>query len=234
MPRRLTSTPQSVRAGDHGRLRPLVRRSCERLGEVGGPDERRAVLAQPGRRRRGRRLRRPGGERVVGRRLAERVRGVPDRPVAGAPAQVAAERVQVEAVGPVLGVGAGARWPAARSGAVVLGRHAADEAGRAVAALRAAAHRHLVLDRVQRVGVVPSPSAVTTSWPSSDGDGTRQALIATHSVAAATPGRATRTEQAPHSPSAQPSLAAGETLLAQEVEGGGPGGDITQGACYAR
>src|SRR5215208_6055243 len=36
--------------------------------------------------------------------------------------------------------------------------------------------------------------------------GTRQALTATHSVGVVRPGRATRTEQAPHSPSAQPSL----------------------------
>src|SRR6201992_3462172 len=45
-----------------------------------------------------------------------------------------------------------------------------------------------------------------TSWPSRVAAGIRQALIATHSVGAATPGRAIRTEQAPHSPSAQPSL----------------------------
>src|SRR4030095_11130930 len=52
----------------------------------------------------------------------------------------------------------------------------------------------------------PSPSAVTISWPSSEAIGTRQALIATHSVEVLRPGRAIRTEQAPHSPSAQPSL----------------------------
>jgi hypothetical protein len=53
---------------------------------------------------------------------------------------------------------------------------------------------------------VPRPSAVTTSWPSSPAAGARQALMATHSVGPATPGRATKIEQAPHSPSAQPSL----------------------------
>src|SRR3954451_2860229 len=55
----------------------------------------------------------------------------------------------------------------------------------------------------------PSPSDVTISWPSSAAAGTRQELIAVHSVAAdpSGAGRATMTEQAPHSPSAQPSLA---------------------------
>jgi hypothetical protein len=54
---------------------------------------------------------------------------------------------------------------------------------------------------------VPSPSAVTSSWPSSAATGTRQEFSATHSDAVSIPGRATRIEQAPHSPSAQPSLA---------------------------
>lgn len=48
---------------------------------------------------------------------------------------------------------------------------------------------------------------MTTSWPASAAAGSRQALSAVHSVVASTPGRATSTEQAPHSPSAHPSLA---------------------------
>ena len=98
-----------------------------------------------------------GGERVVAGRRTEREGGVTDRPVAGAAAQVAGQGVQVEAVGAVLVVRAlvPAPWRAPWSGpsgpglAVVLGGHAADEAGRAVAALRPAAHRQLVLHRVQ-------------------------------------------------------------------------------------
>ena len=59
-------------------------------------------------------------ERVVLPRLAQGVRGVADRPVAGAAAQVAAQRVQVEAVRTVFMIMVGAvrasgvdRWSAA-------------------------------------------------------------------------------------------------------------------------
>ena len=105
-------------------------------GEVGGPDEPGPGARPAG----GGGSWQPGREAVVLVRVAERERGVADRAVAGAPAQVAAQRVQVEAV---------VRLPVR---AVVLGGHAADEARRAVAALRAAADRHLVLDRVQGLG----------------------------------------------------------------------------------
>ena len=120
-----------------------------------------------------------GPERVVRVGIAERVRGVLDRPVAGAAAEVAAERVQIEAVGAVfvigcltgshridvavagaaLGRGAvgvglglgGALGVAGRSSIrpVVLADHRADEARRAVAALRATPVGHLLLHRVQ-------------------------------------------------------------------------------------
>jgi hypothetical protein len=78
---------------------------------------------------------------VAVRRGAERLGRVQDRPVAGAAAQVAGERVVVEHPG------------LAPAGAVVLRRHAADEARGAVAALRPAAHRHLLLHGVQGVRV---------------------------------------------------------------------------------
>src|SRR5699024_3003324 len=58
-----------------------------------------------------------------------------------------------------------------------------------------------------RSAAVPKPSAVTTSPPAIAHAGTRQAFSGVHSVAASMPGRATSTAQAPHSPSAHPSLA---------------------------
>ena len=131
-------------AGHHRRVGVLGQEG-ERLGEVGGPGE-------PGHPGGGDRRRRAGlalGERVRRVGSAERPGRVPDRAVAGAAAQVAADRVQVEAVGAVLGVGLVVRRAL---GAVVLRGHRADEPGRAVAALRPAAGRQLGLDRVQVVG----------------------------------------------------------------------------------
>ena len=140
-PRRLVSTPRSVEpasttaSGCASRTRSAVR-------EVGRALERAVPVRHPGRRGRGRRCGAPGGERVVGGRRLQRLRRVQDRPVAGAAAQVAAERV-------VPGLGGRARdGPVAP---VVLRGHRAHEARRAVAALRPAAHRHLALDGVQRV-----------------------------------------------------------------------------------
>ena len=52
----------------------------------------------------------------------------------------------------------------------------------------------------------PSPSAVTISWPSSAATGTRQAFTAVHAVPPSSAGVARSMAQAPHSPSAQPSL----------------------------
>src|SRR5699024_6013485 len=53
----------------------------------------------------------------------------------------------------------------------------------------------------------PNPSEVMISPPAMFHAGIRQAFTAVHSVAELTPGSATRTAHAPHSPSAQPSLA---------------------------
>ena len=132
-------------AGDHRRVGVLGQEG-ERVGEVGRAGEPR----HPGRGDRGsraglslrQRVRRGGGTQRPGR--------VADRAVAGAAAEVAADGVEVEAVGAVLRVGLVVRRAV---GAVVLRGHRADEAGRAVAALRPAADRELGLDRVQVAGV---------------------------------------------------------------------------------
>ena len=100
-PRMLTSTPQSVRAGDQVGVGVLGQQR-QRLGQVARAGERPVGPVDPGRGRRRRRGGQPRGERVVGGGCAERVGGVADRAVAGAAAQVAAQRVQVEAVGAVL------------------------------------------------------------------------------------------------------------------------------------
>ena len=139
--------------GDDRGVRPLGQQR-DRRGQVGGPDEFGVADPHPGGRRGGRGRRAALGERVVRGREVQRVGGVADRAVSGAAAQVPAHRVQVEPVRPVLMVGrplavaAGIRGGPVRP--VVLGGHRADEAGRAVAALGAAAVRHLPLHRVQR------------------------------------------------------------------------------------
>ena len=144
------------RAGDDGRVGVLGQQR-ERLGQVGRAGEAATGAVDPGRHGRRRRGGPPARERVVVARLSERPGRVADRAVAGAAAEVAAHRVQVEAVRAVLvvlhGVGAGAVGVSGRAGrAVELGGHAAHEAGCAVAALGAAAVGHLALDRVQHVG----------------------------------------------------------------------------------
>ena len=104
--RMFSSTPQSVdpatsRASGCSASRSSA--SARSAGRTKSPWP--LVIRVGGRGRRG--LGRAG--RTAGRRrpgCAERVGGVPDRPVAGAAAQVAAQRVQVEAVRPVLVVGA--------------------------------------------------------------------------------------------------------------------------------
>ena len=100
-------------------------------------------------------------------RSPQGVGGVADGPVAGAAAEVAAQGVQVETVGPALVVGRvlladdrgaglrpggrlGGRAGGLALGPVVLGGHGADEARGAVAALGASPERHLLLDGVQR------------------------------------------------------------------------------------
>ena len=167
-------------AGHQPRVR-VNRQQFEGLGQIGRADV--AALRARGRGggRRGRGFGQPGQQRVAGLRRPEGVGRVLNRPVPGAPAQVAAERVQVEPVRPVLMVGCagsvqclpagdgrvGPVRPSARRGRrgrrgrggrgpppgpVVLGGHRADESRRAVAALRAAALGHLALDRVQPPG----------------------------------------------------------------------------------
>ena len=143
-----------VRAAGDDRGLGFLGENPQCLLEIGWSDELRLGVVQPGRYggRRGRRT--AGGQRVVGGREAERVGSVLDGAVPGAPAEVAAERVEVEAVVAVVGVvllGTGAVGGLPR-GAVELGRHAAHEPRCAVAALRTAADGHLVLDRVQVVG----------------------------------------------------------------------------------
>ena len=139
-PRRLTSTPQSVEPAT-STASGCSREQREGLGE-GAPAGRSAARSRrAGWRGGGRGSAAPGGERVVGGGRAEGVRGVPDRPVAGAAAQVAARAragrsrwARARASGPSVRVGGHRGRP------VVLGGHAADEARRAVAALRPAAH----------------------------------------------------------------------------------------------
>ncbi len=116
----------------------------QRLGEVCGSGE----PVDPRRHHVGSRRGDPFGQMVAGRRRWECPGRVADRPVAGAAAQVAAHRVQVEAVRAVLGVlvaGCPVRPVELRS-------HAADEPRRAVAALRPAPLGHLPLDGVQVIG----------------------------------------------------------------------------------
>ena len=135
-PRRLTSTPQSVdpatstASGCRPTRSRASARSAGRTYEPATPSTRVAA----------------GSGAAACIRVAtgssgdgppEGVGGIPDRPVPGAPAQVARDRLEVEAVG---------------VGAVVLGGHRADETRGAVAALRPAAHGHLVLHGVQRLG----------------------------------------------------------------------------------
>src|SRR5699024_3076117 len=90
-------------AGDHLRLGLLaqhVKGFTERLG----PDE--GLLAHGGGGSRYLRWRtvQPLLHRVLGLGAAQSVGGIPDRPVTGAPAQVAAQGVQVETVGSASGV----------------------------------------------------------------------------------------------------------------------------------
>src|SRR5690606_16404324 len=95
------------------------------------------------------------GEGVVASGRAQGVGGGRGRRVAGAPAQVARRGGEAEAVGPDLVLArtlVGRALVRAPAGTVELGGHGADEARRAVAALRTAAHGHLALHGVERVG----------------------------------------------------------------------------------
>ena len=83
----------------------IVGQQVEGLREVQRPDVVALAAADPGRGGGRGGLLAAGPERVVEVGVAERVRGVLDRPVAGAAAEVAAQRVQVEAVGAVFVIG---------------------------------------------------------------------------------------------------------------------------------
>src|SRR5690606_40252617 len=126
-----------------------VAQQLRRLGQGALPQERAVVPGVLGGDRCRRGLLAALRERVLLGGRADGEGGVADRAVAGAAAQVPAQRVQVEAVRAVLGVAAGRVRVRAAVRPVVLGGHAADEPRRAVAALGAAADRHLLLHRVQ-------------------------------------------------------------------------------------
>lgn len=114
------------------------------------------------------------------RQRRQHLRRVEDRVVAGAAAQVTADRVEVELVLPV--------------GPVTLRGHAAHRAGRAVAALPA--HLHLVLHPVQ-LGHGAQSLEVTTPWPSRAAAGTKHVLTIVHSVGLPTPGGGPRAPRRP-------------------------------------
>ena len=125
----------------------------------------------------------------------------PDRPVPRAAAEVAAHRVQVEAVRAMFGlVGCPGVGISSTTGAIVLSGHRADETRCAVAALRAAAQCHLTLDRMKIVGRTQTLCGEHVLL-SRLAAGMRQALMQTHSVVLSPVvlGRATRIAHAPHS-----------------------------------
>ena len=214
------------RAGDEHGVRVLGQQGrAPRRGRRGGrrcPSVRPAGCAAGGRRGS-----QPRGIRVVVGGLAEGVGGVADGAVAGAAAQVAATgragrtrwaRARGRAASAGLVRRGGRPWPfwegsgrGSRTGApalaVVLGRHAADEARRAVAALRPTAHRHLVLHRVEGVGAAEALGG--DDLLAVECRRRHQARVDGGPLRARRPrsGRATMIEQAPHSPSAHPSLA---------------------------
>ena len=89
------------RAGDQPGV-GMIGEQGQRLVEVTGTDETAVAAVDAGRWRRRRRPTHPGVQRIGAMGRAERVGGVPDRPVTRAAAQVSGQRVQVEAVRPVL------------------------------------------------------------------------------------------------------------------------------------
>ena len=90
--------------GDHGA--GLLAQDPQRLVERGRAHEPLVAALEPRGDGLGRRAIAAFRERVAGVGGTERERRIPDRAVPGAPAEVAAERVQVEAVRAVVGVGA--------------------------------------------------------------------------------------------------------------------------------
>ncbi len=215
-PRRLTSTPQSVEpatrtaSGCSSSSRRRWARSTARSNTPLVPMRRVGAGAGAGRSSRSART-------SCGSRAVEGEGGVTDRAVAGAAAQVAADGVEVEPVRPVLVVGVGAA-PAVRP--VVLRRHRADEAGRAVPALGAAAHRELALDGVEGAG--RSQSLGGDDLLAVEGGGRHEAGVDRRPAA---PVRAVGAHDE-HRARAALALGAallgtGQPLAAHEVEGGG-------------
>ena len=205
-PRRLASTPQSVDPATTT-ASGCSARSVERLGEVGGTGE----PVDPGRHRRGRGARLPLGQRVHGCGTAEGAGRVADRAVAGAAAEVAGDRVQVEPVRPCLAVGP-----------VVLRRHRAGEAGRAVAALGAACGGEPGLDRVQLLGRA-EPFRGDDLLPV-EREGRHQAGVDRRPAAAGPLGAGDHHGAGTALALRAALLGAGETEAAQEVERVGVGG----------
>ena len=171
------------------------------------------------------------------------VGGVLDRPVAGAATEVAAHGVQVEAVGTVLAlrvldvaeglVGVVGRLRVLTPvGPVVLGRHAADEAGRAVAALGPAADRHLLLHRVEgrrRAETLGGDDLLAVEGGRRDEAGVdRRPLRAGLGVVVVRPGDEDGARAALALGAAL--LGAGQADVAQPVQRRGVGGDAVQGA----
>ena len=216
-PRRLTSTPQSVEPATTV-ASGSSRSSRSASASVSGRANERPLVAQLGRRGLGGRRAQPYGERVVRRWGAEGIGRVADRAVAGAAAEVPAQRVQVEPVGTVLVVGLGiALARGAAIGPVVLGGHAADESRRAVPALRAPADRHLLLHGVQ-LALCAQPFGGDDLLAVERGDG-HQAGVDGH------PFRRRAEAGTRHQHRAGPALsfgaallAPGETALAKEVQ----------------
>ncbi len=215
-PRRLTSTPQSVEPATTV-ASGWSREQRQRLGQVGRPGEAPVGPVDPG--GSGRRCRAGAAAAPAGRRPAAGPAPTPRRGSGGS--RCSGRGCRSWRAGR-------SRWVRARGRRRRSGRcrwcgHSCDRAcGRRGRTRRPCCTRTRACSsrtasrraRPSRAGPgagrrgSPRPSAVTTSCPSSAAAGTRQALIAVHWVRVRRPsGRATRTEQAPHSPSAQPSFA---------------------------
>ncbi len=211
-------------ACDQSDVRGLVQ-VVEEFVERGGAHEARGRRIDPGvaRFRGGLLLTTPQQVRFLG--LTQGVGGVADGAVAGAAAEVAAQGVQVKAVGSAfvsggvffaldlragfLAVGVIGRRA---FGAVVLRGHRAHEAGGAVAALGAAAGGHFALHRMELAGAARSGCSAEAfggdHFLPVEGDGGWQTRVDGGPAGAIIAVRPCDQHcTAPHSPSAQPSLA---------------------------
>ena len=171
-----------------------VRRACRRARATRAA-RRAAPRRDPrARRRRPRRQPRQSGARGAAASYIA-LRRVDDRPVAGAAAQVAGQRVVDVA------------RATARARVLVQPEQVITKPGRAEAALRAMAVDHRLLHRMQRaVGGACRLSTVNTALPSSEGSNRMQALTGFHATRLAGALRRATTVHAPQSPSAQPSF----------------------------